>query len=172
MTAHAMQGDMEKCLAAGMDGYVSKPINRDELFSVIETLTKGGNEEKGISPVGSKENEPLTQEVFELSKALEIAGGDTAFLKEIAELFLENLPGYVARIREAISREDAVALEGAAHNLKGAVGNFGAKRAYDAAYRLEAIGKKNVMAEADRLMKRLMEELSSLENAIKSALPE
>jgi len=172
MTAHAMQGDMEKCLAAGMDGYVSKPINRDELFSVIETLTKGGNEEKGISPVGSKENEPLTQEVFELSKALEIAGGDTAFLKEIAELFLENLPGYVARIREAISREDAVALEGAAHNLKGAVGNFGAKRAYDAAYRLEAIGKKNVMAEADRLMKKLMEELSSLENAIKSALPE
>ncbi|MGA7493726.1 MAG: PAS domain S-box protein [Syntrophobacteraceae bacterium] len=172
MTAHAMKGDMEKCLAAGMDGYVSKPINRDELFSVIETLTEGGNEEKGISPAKSKENEPPTEEVFELSKALEIAGGDTAFLKEIAELFLENLPGYVARIRDAISREDAVALEGAAHNLKGAVGNFGAKRAYDAAYRLEAIGKKNVMAEADRLMKKLMEELSSLENAIKSALPE
>ncbi len=172
MTAHAMKGDMEKCLAAGMDGYVSKPINRDELFSVIETLTKGGNEEKGTSPVRSREKTTPASEVFELSKALEMAGGDTEFLKEIAELFLENLPGYVARVREAISREDAAALEGAAHNLKGAVGNFGAKRTYDAAYRLEAIGKKNVLSEADRLMKKLMEELSSLESAIKSALPE
>jgi len=139
---------------------------------VIEKIAKGGEATGNSTSVSSKDDEAFTTEVFDIAGALEIAGGDKAFLKEIADLFLENLPGYVASIREAISGEDAVALEGAAHNLKGAVGNFGAKRAYDAAYRLEAIGKKNVMAEADRLMKKLMEELSSLENAIKSALPE
>jgi len=155
-----------------MDDYISKPINRDQMFSVIEKIAKGGEATGNSTSVSSKDDEAFTTEVFDIAGALEIAGGDKAFLKEIADLFLENLPGYVASIREAISGEDAVALEGAAHNLKGAVGNFGAKRAYDAAYRLEAIGKKNVMAEADRLMKKLMEELSSLENAIKSALPE
>jgi CheY-like chemotaxis protein len=172
MTAHAMKGDREKCLATGMDDYVSKPINRDELFSVIEKFTKGGETTENSSSLSSRDDNEPTTEVFDISKALKTVGGDYEFLKEIAELLLENLPGYVAKIREAISGEDAVALEGAAHNLKGAVGNFGAARAYDAAYRLEVIGKKSALADADRLLRELMEELASMEYAIKIALPE
>jgi PAS domain S-box-containing protein len=172
MTAHAMKGDKEKCLAAGMDDYVSKPINRDELFSVIEKFAKGGEATGNSTPLSSKDDEAFTSGVFDIAGALEIAGGDKAFLKELADLFLENFPGYVAKIQEAISMEDSGALEGAAHDLKGSVGNFAAKRAYNAAYQLEVIGNKGTLADADQLLSELMEELSSLECAIKSALPE
>jgi len=172
MTAHAMKGDKGKCLAAGMDDYVSKPINRDELFSVIEKFAKSGEATGNNISLSSKHDEAFTAEVFDIAKALEIAGGNKAFLKELADLFFENLPGYVAKIREAISMEDSGALEGAAHDLKGSVGNFAAKRAHNAACQLEVIGNKGTLADADQLLSELMEELSSLEGAIKSALPE
>jgi len=170
MTAHAMKGDKEKCLAAGMDDYVSKPINRDELFSVIEKFTKGGEATGHSTSLSSKDDQASTTGVFDIAKALEIAGGDKAFLKELADLFFENLLGYVAKIREAISRGDTGALEGAAHDLKGSVGNFAAKRAYNAAYQLEVIGNKGTLADADKLLRELMEELKPLECSIKSAL--
>ncbi len=112
MTAHAMKGDKKKCLAAGMDDYVSKPINRDELFSVIQKFAKGSEASGNSASVSSKDDEPLTTGVFDMAEALEIAGGDKAFLKELAGLFFENVPGYVAKILEAISREDSGALEG------------------------------------------------------------
>src|SRR5208337_479349 len=87
MTAYAMKGDKEKCLAAGMDDYVSKPINRDELFSVIEKFAKGGEATGNSISISSKDDEAFKTEVFDIAKALEIAGGDKAFLKELADLF-------------------------------------------------------------------------------------
>jgi len=172
MTAHTMKGDKEKCLAAGMDDYVSKPINRDELFSVIEKFTKSGESTGNSASVSSKDDEAFTTGVFDIARALEIAGGDKAFLKELADLFFENLPGYVAKIREAISMENSGALEDAAHNLKGSIGNFAAKRAQNAAYQLEVIGNKGMLADADQLLSELMEELKPLECSIKRALSE
>ena len=172
MTAHAMKGDKEKCLAAGMDDYVSKPINRDELFSVIQKFAKGGEATGNSASLSSKDDEPFTTEVFDIAEALEIAGGDKAFLKELAGLFFENLPGYVAKIREAISREDSGALEGAAHELKGSVGNFAAKRAHNAAYQLEVAGRERTLEDTGQRLTELVEELSSLECTIKSALSE
>jgi CheY-like chemotaxis protein/HPt (histidine-containing phosphotransfer) domain-containing protein len=172
MTAHAMKGDREKCLTAGMDDYVSKPINRDELFSVIEKFAKGREATSNSASVSSEDDAAFTTEVFDITEALKIVGGDRAFLKELADLFHENLPGYVSKIREAISMEDAVALEIAAHNLKGSVANFGAKRARNAAYQLEVAGEKRTLEDTGRLLTELVEELSSLECTIKSALPE
>jgi two-component system, sensor histidine kinase and response regulator len=172
MTAHAMKGDKGKCLAAGMDYYLSKPINRDELFSVIEKFAKCGEATGNSTVLSSRDDEAFTTEVFDMAKALRIVGGDKAFLKELADLFHENLPGYVAKIREAISMEDSGALESAAHDLKGSVGNFAAKRAHNAARQLEVIGNKGTFAHADQLLSELLEELSSLESAIMSALPE
>ena len=172
MTAHAMKGDKEKCLAAGMDDYVSKPINRVELFSVIEKFAKSGEATGNDICLSSKEDEAFSTEVFDIAKALKIVGGNKAFLKELADLFFENLPDYVAKIREAISMEDDGALERAAHELKGSVGNFAAMRARNAAYQLEVIGNKGTLEHADQLLSELMEELSNLESAIRSALPE
>jgi HPt (histidine-containing phosphotransfer) domain-containing protein len=156
-----------------MDDYVSKPINAEELFKVIEKLANGlrdkDNKVKEMSPA-SKNNEPTAKDVFDLSKALEVVDGDMELFKEIADLFKKNLPDNIAQIREGIAKGDANALEEAAHSLKGSVGNFGAKRAFEAAYRLEAMGREWRLAEADAALSKLEKELKDLEAAMKEAL--
>jgi len=173
MTAHAMKGDRERCLAAGMDDYVSKPIKPEELFEVIEKLADKlrdkDNKEETMVPA-SKDNVPIAKDIFDLSKALEVVDGDKDLFKEIVDLFLENLPDSIAQIREAIANSDASALDKAAHSLKGSVGNFGTKRAFEAAYRLELIGKEGRLAEADVALSELKKELKDLEASIKVTL--
>ena len=173
MTAHALKGDRERCIEAGMDGYVSKPIKAEELFKVIEKWAnrlgdKSKKEEK--SSAALKNSGPPTKDVFDLSKALEVVDGDMELFKEIAVLFKKNLPDNIAQIRVAIAKSDSNALEQAAHSLKGSVGNFAAKRAFEAAYRLEVIGREGKLAEADAALSELEKELKTLEAAMKVAL--
>ena len=77
---------------------------------------------------------------FDLNAALERVGGDQELLKEIAQLFLDDAPGGLALIREAVEKNDALALQRAAHSLKGSVANFGAEETVEAAYQLEQMG--------------------------------
>jgi len=171
MTARAMKGDREACLAAGMDDYVSKPIKAEELFAVIEKFANGLQDKKKEKPsLSSRGNEPPAKDVFDMPKALEVVNGDTELFKEIATLFLENLPDNIAQIRGAIAKSDADALDRAAHSLKGSVGNFGAKRAFEAAYRLEFMGKEGRLAGAEGALSELEQALKDLEIALKGAL--
>jgi len=118
----------------------------------------------------SKDNVPIAKDIFDLPKTLEVVDGDKDFFKEIVGLFLENLPDSIAQIREAIANSDSNALDKAAHSLKGSVGNFGAKRAFEAAYRLEIIGREGRLAETDAALSKLEKELKDLEAAMKEAL--
>ncbi|MEW6666522.1 MAG: response regulator [Thermodesulfobacteriota bacterium] len=173
MTAHAMKGDRERCLEAGMDDYVSKPIKVESLFQTIEKFAHAspdGTKEKS-SPDPFKETAERDRGVFDLDKAMESVAGDRSLFEEIAHMFLDGLAGYVDKIKEGLAAGDAYGVERAAHSLKGSVGNFGARLAYESAHRLEANGRDKKLAEATEELSVLEKELERLVAALKGALP-
>jgi len=139
LTAHAMKGDMETCIKAGMDGYLSKPLKTDELFSVIMKMTDVPEQNAEIF----NNNEVEKESVFDIKQTLAIVDGDPALLKEVIGLFSESCPIKLIAIRDSIIKGDASRLNQAAHSFKGSVANFNAKKVYDTAFKLEMMGKNN-----------------------------
>jgi two-component system, sensor histidine kinase and response regulator len=162
MTAHAMKGDRERCLAAGMDGYASKPIRLRELDQAIAQL---------ISPLTSaKVSVPEADQaggVINHAALLEGVDGNRRLLRELVRLFLADCPRRLAEIKEAIRRSDAGALGRAAHTLKGSVGNFATKNAFAAAQRLELMGSGGDLNAAGEACMTLESELALLSEELR-----
>jgi PAS domain S-box-containing protein len=137
MTAHAMYGDRERCLDAGMDGYVPKPVRADELRQAIETAVPDEND-AGAEP------QPVTpttvDEPFNRAELIELANGDPELLNEVVSVYLNTYPDLVEELWRAVLRRDPVAVHRAAHELKGVLANFGATSALHAVSHLEALG--------------------------------
>ena len=150
MTAHALDGDRKRCLAAGMDAYLTKPVQTSELLRTIDEISKM-----------QFQNQLTT---LNRSIALERVGGDEELLREIAGLFLEECPKLLGDLRAAVSDRDAVRIERAAHSLKGSVGNFGADCAFNAALQLEMAGRNGNLDTA-------VEALGNLEKALDTLRP-
>ncbi len=157
ITAIAMRGDRERCLEAGMDGYVSKPIQVEDLFAEIDRLVPSTL----IGPVPS--DEPVTtKQKFERVAAGNLPDKDANLLQEMAELFFQNCPESLARIREAVAQQDGNALERAAHKLKGSVGHFTMRGAFELAHRLELMGREGNFSDAEETLRILEEEIEKL----------
>jgi CheY-like chemotaxis protein len=124
VTASAMKGDREECLAAGMDDYISKPIQFDGLIEKVERWGRGD--------VAAKDTPPASRQSF-----LEMFDGDADLLREVATAYLEWEPALRAQLRGASGSGDAAAVRAAAHSLKGSVANFGAEAATSALARIE-----------------------------------
>jgi two-component system, sensor histidine kinase and response regulator len=92
--------------------------------------------------------------------------GDTKLLHEILDLFFDEIPGLMSEIKEPIARGDARALERAAHTLKGCVGTFGAKRAYDLALALETMGREKDLVTANEIYAKLEAKIAGLTGAL------
>jgi two-component system sensor histidine kinase/response regulator len=164
MTAHAMKGDRERCLEAGMDGYVSKPIQMQELFSAIATLVPtapAGSAPRSDAPAASENGAILDQ-----AEALARVGGDWGLLKSLTEVFFDSYPVQLTQMREAINGGDAAGVYRLAHTLVGAVGIFGAPSALAAAARLEAMGREGKLTGATEAWKRLDSALGRLKPAL------
>ncbi len=161
MTAHAMKGDRERCLAAGMDGYVSKPIRAQELLQALEGLLADPTEGSGGVP-----SEASSQEVLDRAAVLVRVEGEAELLEEMTAMFLDDCPKLLCAIREAVGRCDAKALERAAHTLKGSVGNFAARAAVEASLRLEMIGRHGDLTQAKKALVILEEEIERLKLAL------
>jgi len=163
MTAHAMKGDRERCIEAGMDDYVSKPVNPKELIEAIERHLGG----KGASKAGPAGGRVIPQsKVFDRAALLERAEGDEELLKTIVRVFLEDVPRQIAALREALARADAVGLQRQAHCLKSASGSAGATAMQDVAFQIEAAGESGDLEKAAPLVRRIEEEFERLKRVL------
>lgn len=151
LTAHAMKGDRERCLAAGMDGYVSKPIRIEDLeaaiASVLESLKPPTPEERKTS--GS-----------DIDTLLDGVGGDRSLLRHMIRIFQADSPEQVRAIAKGFKRNDATGVQRAAHALKGAIGNFQVKKAFEAAKNVEELAAKCDLAAAKNAFAELKRELT------------
>ena len=155
MTAHAMNSDRERCLNAGMDGYLSKPINPQMLFAVIEQELDGSDADTDAAP-------PAAPTTFDRGALLNRLSGDAGLMTEVIRVFLRDCPTRLAAISSAVSARDAEALRAAAHALKGAAGNLSATRLFAAADVLERIGVASRMDAAEGAWRQLSVEASQL----------
>ena len=162
MTAHAMTGDRERCLAAGMDGYTSKPIRIQELEEVIAQLIGPLHAAKGLPEVTNQEDS-----VVDRAALLAGVDGNRKLLGELVRIFLKDSPQRLVEIKDAIRRGDCGALGRAAHVLKGAVGNFAAKKAFAAAQHLESVGNNGDLGVAGEAYATLESELALLSEKLR-----
>jgi two-component system sensor histidine kinase/response regulator len=162
MTAHAMKGDRERCLAAGMDGYVSKPIEIRELIGVIESLTSASPE---AAPAGG--DGTAGDGALDADAALGRLDGDAEVLAELAEAFVDDHARLLSEMRHAIATSDGRTLKAAAHSLKGSVGYFFARSAFDRAFALERMGRDGDLSKASEAFEALEEEMKRLVPALR-----
>jgi CheY-like chemotaxis protein len=177
MTANVMQGAREKALEAGMDDYVSKPVKAEELDAVLERWLLHDEDKVGqdTSAPGAGNgtaapNGSIDDSVLEGLRELQ-EEGEPDILKELIELFLEDVPPQLKALREAEERDDAKSVERIGHTLKGSCGNLGAVRMAAISAELEEIGRTGDLAPAPALLSRLEEEFGCVRAAFEEELP-
>src|SRR5262245_31309031 len=146
MTAHAMAGDRERCLAAGMDGYLSKPVDPQLLFAAVE---RPGTSTSVLDAAASPA-------IFDMDALLTRVGGDRELMIEVIRLFLEDCPARLENIAAAMAANDADAVRVAAHALKGSAGSLGAVAVYDTSTTLEHLAGEGRLDTARPVWQRLL----------------
>ena len=149
VTADAMQDDRERCLAAGMDDYLTKPIRPGELAEALERAARPPALERGV-----------------LDRLLETTGGDPAFVADLLDTFTEEVPATLAGLRPAIAAGDAETVRRGAHTIKSNAATFGASALAAACAELEARARSGELNGADELLRRIEERYAAAQAAL------
>ena len=163
MTAHAMKGDRSRFLESGMDGYIAKPVQARELLTVIEQTVPQARE----APQESQP-QPASLEIIDWKRGLAAADGDSALLHDLLRIFANEAPATLDKLRSAVEMKNAPAVERAAHTLKGAVTNFGADAAVQAALKLEIMGRHRNLEHAGEAFRAVEQEIRRVLAAIET----
>jgi PAS domain S-box-containing protein len=162
LTAHALKGDQERCLEAGMDAYITKPLQTNELLRTIAGL---------VVAHPDAADDALPCAVLEEEKLLTQVDGDLELLRELVELFEQNSAAQMAALRAAIAEGSASRLQRASHNLHGSLCSLAAPLARLAVERLENMGRAGDLIGAAAAYERLEEALGELRSRLAALLP-
>jgi PAS domain S-box-containing protein len=146
VTAHAMRGDEERCLARGMDGYLAKPISGAKLATVIRELVPSSAGSPASSPASSPdgrrhESEGGKEEGYDHEEAMERLGGDLDLFREVAETFVSEVKASFGELAKGVERRDREGIYRAAHAIKGVCANLAAHTAASAAKEIEELAR-------------------------------
>ncbi|MGC9506009.1 ATP-binding protein [Baaleninema sp.] len=163
LTAHAMQGDRQKCLDAGMDDYLAKPVTMEKLKGVLEswmsrTLSRSGT--NGVTEDANGDRVPsdsqeASEDIIDWNRLHEVSGDDAEFELELLDSFLESAREYLQSARQALDSRDADSFSRFIHQLKGASGNVGIPSMMALSSELNERAKANVLEGADEGLRKL-----------------
>jgi CheY-like chemotaxis protein/HPt (histidine-containing phosphotransfer) domain-containing protein len=161
MTAHALKEDRERCLEAGMDDYVSKPIESAKLLAAIQNVLERSS--RGTTAGPSNEDPP--EPAFDLEQLRSRLDDDMELLLELVALYRANCPGQLAKLASAVAAGDSRGLHDAAHTLKGMLSNLCASPAAALAGELEAMARGGDCSRAPTMLAALEGEVRRLSSA-------
>jgi signal transduction histidine kinase/DNA-binding NarL/FixJ family response regulator len=168
MTAYAMKGDRERLMSSGMDEYVSKPLDSEELTALLRKIF---SEEPGYTKEEeeSKEQQKDVMASAYLDQLLNVCQGDVETVKAVISCFLENGAQYMRNIEQAVEQSDANHLKLSAHRLKGAAAYFGNKIVVEYAAQLENMGSNEQLIDVNQVFAQLKIAIGELEQGLQQA---